>query len=102
MARLVVSFVLLVNSAVANDLPAFLQEDLPSFLESAKEYLVTKVVNLLKDMQKQLEKEAEEDEVIYEKMVCWCNTNDKEKTKSIKEAEVRIDDLTHSIEEGTG
>jgi hypothetical protein len=63
---------------------------------------VTKVVNLLKDMQKQLEKEAEEDEVIYEKMVCWCNTNDKEKTKSIKEAEVRIDDLTHSIEEGTG
>jgi hypothetical protein len=32
---------------------------------------VAKVVTLLKDMQKQLEKEAEEDEVVYEKMVCW-------------------------------
>jgi chromosome segregation ATPase len=63
---------------------------------------VGKVVNLLKDMQKTLEKEAEEDEVIYEKMVCWCNTNDKEKTKSIKEAEARIESLTTSIEEGTG
>merc|ERR550514_849178 len=53
-------------------------------------------------MQKELEKEAEEDEVIYEKIVCWCNTNDKEKTKSIKEAEDRIAALTTSIEEGTG
>merc|ERR550514_2373190 len=52
-------------------------------------------------MQKELEKEAEEDEVIYEKLVCWCNTNDKEKTKSIKIAETRIEELTHSIEEGT-
>merc|ERR1719272_481265 len=34
-------------------------------------------------------------------MVCWCNTNDKEKTKSIKEAEDRIAALTTSIEEGT-
>merc|ERR1719313_1883700 len=62
---------------------------------------VAKVVALLKDMQKTLEKEAEEDEVTYDKMVCWCNTNDKEKTKSIKIAENRIAELTHSIEEGT-
>merc|ERR1719428_2838092 len=52
-------------------------------------------------MQKTLEKEAEEDETTYEKIVCWCNTNDKEKTKSIKQAEVKIGDLTTSIEEGT-
>merc|ERR1719160_2341385 len=63
---------------------------------------VAKVVNLLKDMQKTLEKEAEGDEAVYDKMVCWCNTNDKEKTKSIKEAEARIEALTTSIEEGTG
>eukprot|EP00746_Dinoflagellata_sp_MGD_P148472 gnl/MRDRNA2_/MRDRNA2_80679_c0_seq1.p1 gnl/MRDRNA2_/MRDRNA2_80679_c0~~gnl/MRDRNA2_/MRDRNA2_80679_c0_seq1.p1 ORF type:complete len:711 (+),score=247.49 gnl/MRDRNA2_/MRDRNA2_80679_c0_seq1:85-2133(+) len=62
---------------------------------------VAKVVNLLKDMLKQLEKEAEEDEEVYDKIVCWCNTNDKEKTKSIKEAEARITELTKSIEEGT-
>merc|ERR1719453_2297810 len=52
-------------------------------------------------MQKELEKEAEEDEATYDKIVCWCNTNDKEKTKSIKQAETKIADLTKSIEEGT-
>jgi len=62
---------------------------------------VAKVVNLLKDMQKELEKEAEEDEATYDKIVCWCNTNDKEKTKSIKQAEIKISELTTSIEEGT-
>merc|ERR1719487_545999 len=50
---------------------------------------------------KQLEKEAEEDEEIYEKMACWCETNDKEKTKSIADAEARISDLTTKIEELT-
>merc|ERR1719235_1972174 len=52
-------------------------------------------------MQKTLEAEAEEDETTYDKMVCWCNTNDKEKAKSIKQAETKIEDLTKSIEEGT-
>merc|ERR1711959_875466 len=55
----------------------------------------------LKDMLKQLEKEAEEDEEIYEKMACWCETNDKEKTKSIADAEARIKALTTSVEELT-
>merc|ERR1712166_214759 len=52
-------------------------------------------------MLKQLEKEAEEDEGIYDKMACWCETNDKEKTKSISDAEARISDLTTKIEELT-
>jgi chromosome segregation ATPase len=34
-------------------------------------------------------------------MACWCDTNDKEKTKSIAEAEVRDADLTSKIEELT-
>merc|ERR1711959_744535 len=59
------------------------------------------VINVLKDMVKQLEKEAEEDEEIYEKLACWCETNDKEKTKSIADAEARIQALTTSIEELT-
>merc|ERR1719420_2417549 len=49
----------------------------------------------------QLEKEAAEDEEIYDKMACWCETNDKAKTKSIAEAETRIADLTTSVEELT-
>ncbi len=31
--------------------------------------------------------------------VCWCETNDKEKTKSIADAEQHLADLTASIEE---
>merc|ERR1719238_1986915 len=69
--------------------------------EAAKNRPVTKVVNLLKDMLKQLEKEAEEDEEIYDQLACWCATNDKEKTKSVGEAEARIKDLTTSIEDLT-
>merc|ERR1719412_3568683 len=67
----------------------------------AKNRPVSKVITLLKDMLKQLEKEAEEDEEIYDKMACWCETNDKEKTKSIAEAEARIETLTTKIEELT-
>jgi len=62
---------------------------------------VSKVITLLKDMLAQLEKEGEQDQEIYDKMACWCDTNDKEKTKSIDEAETRIEQLTSSIEELT-
>jgi chromosome segregation ATPase len=69
--------------------------------EGAKNRPVSKVITLLKDMLKQLEKEAEEDEEIYDKMACWCETNDKEKTKAVADAEARISDLTTRIEELT-
>eukprot|EP00448_Togula_jolla_P041852 CAMPEP_0170621270 /NCGR_PEP_ID=MMETSP0224-20130122/28513_1 /TAXON_ID=285029 /ORGANISM="Togula jolla, Strain CCCM 725" /LENGTH=695 /DNA_ID=CAMNT_0010947521 /DNA_START=60 /DNA_END=2147 /DNA_ORIENTATION=- len=62
---------------------------------------VSKVITLLKDLLKQLEKEGEEDEEIYDKMACWCETNDKEKTKAIADAESRISQLTTQIEELT-
>merc|ERR1711933_422252 len=68
---------------------------------AAKNRPVSKVITLLKDMLKQLEKEAEEDEEIYDKLACWCETNDKEKTKAIADAEAKIDDLTTKIEELT-
>merc|ERR1711972_90099 len=70
-------------------------------VQAAKNRPVSKVITLLKDMLKQLEKEAEEDEEIYDKMACWCETNDKEKTKAIADAEARIADLTTKIEELT-
>merc|ERR1711953_1116234 len=68
---------------------------------AAKNRPVSKVITLLKDMGKQLEKEASEDEEIYDKLACWCETNDKEKTKAIADAEAKIDDLTTKIEELT-
>jgi len=70
-------------------------------LKGTKNRPVTKVINLLKDMTKQLEAEGEEDEAIYDKMVCWCESNDKEKTKAIADAEQHISSLTASIEDLT-
>jgi len=67
----------------------------------AKNRPVSKVITLLKDMMKQLEKEAAEDEEVYDKMACWCETNDKEKTKAIKDAEAHVSTLTTKIEQLT-
>jgi len=69
--------------------------------DSVQSRPVNKVMGLLKDMLKQLEKEAAEDEEIYDNLACWCETNDKEKNKSIADAEARITDLTTKIEEYT-
>jgi len=74
---------------------------LSSATDVEKNRPVTKVINTLKDMLKQMEKEAEEDEAVFEKMACWCETNDKEKTKSIADAEARIKSLTNFVEEAT-
>merc|ERR1711957_1081118 len=37
----------------------------------------------------------------YDQLACWCETNDKEKTKAIADAEASIEDLTTKIEELT-
>jgi len=62
---------------------------------------VSKVLTLLKDMSETLEKEAAEDQAIYDKMVCWCTTNDASKVKSIADAETHIKNLGTKIEELT-
>merc|ERR1719335_1245283 len=69
--------------------------------DAEKNRPVSKVINLLKDMVEQMEKEGEEDEEMYEKMGCWCTTNDKEKTKAIADAKRHIEGLTAAIESGT-
>jgi len=81
----------LILALVASPTCAIVQDD-------AKNRPVSKVITLLKDMVAQLEKEAEEDEEVYETMGCWCETNDKAKTKSIADAEQAISDLTAAIE----
>merc|ERR1719456_1485017 len=88
-------------SAVGFGMDVSVSSSLSFDVDAAKNRPVSKVITLLKDMLKQLEKEAEEDEEIYDKMACWCETNDKEKTKSIADAEARISDLTTKIEELT-
>jgi chromosome segregation ATPase len=87
--------------AVGLDLHVSAESSLTFDVAEAKNRPVAKVITLLKDMLKQLEKEAEEDEEIYDQLACWCETNDKEKTKAIADAEAKIEDLTNKIEELT-
>merc|ERR1719426_273580 len=70
-------------------------------VEGAKSRPVSKVITLLKDMLKQLSEEADKDEEIYDQIACWCETNEREKTKSIAEAKEKIEALTLKIEELT-
>jgi hypothetical protein len=76
-----------------------LKQDAAFLDQDSKEYPVTKVVKLLKDMQATLQKEMETDQEVYDKLACWCETNDKEKTAAIEVAEQRITEFTSSIEE---
>merc|ERR1719464_2556980 len=48
---------------------------------------VTRVVNLLKEMQTTLQKEMDEDEALYDKLACWCNNNEYSKDGSIASSE---------------
>jgi hypothetical protein len=65
---------------------------------NAKVTPVTRVVNLLKDMQGTLQTEMDEDAALYDKLACWCNTNEGEKGTAITEASAKISDLTSTIE----
>jgi hypothetical protein len=65
----------------------------------AKVRPVTKVVQLLKDMQKQLEEEGAKDEETYKKLSCWCKENKDEKTKAVEDASARISQMRNRIEE---
>jgi len=97
-----VVFLALALTALGSDMKVSATSSLTFDADAAKNRPVSKVITLLKDMGKQLEKEAEEDEEIYDQMACWCETNDKEKTKAISDAEARISNLTTKIEELTG
>jgi len=63
-----------------------------------KQRPVSKVINLLKDMQEELEKEQDADEDLYDAFTCWCEANDKGKSKAIADAEQHSADLTSTIE----
>merc|ERR1719433_1450214 len=77
-----------------------LQEDTSA--ASQKPTPIQRVVKLLQEMKGQLEKEAGSDLQAYDKMVCWCETNDKAKTKAIEDAEAKIEELMAEVEMRAG
>merc|ERR1719316_2059966 len=67
-------------------------------LNSEKESPVKRVVNLITKMKAEIEEEGANEAAMYDKMVCWCETGEKEKTAAIAAAEIKISDLESSIE----
>jgi len=59
---------------------------------------IKRVIGLLNDMKSQLEKEASKESEMYDQMVCWCETNEKDKVKAIADAEAKDKDLSSEIE----
>jgi hypothetical protein len=67
--------------------------------DATKEHPITKIVNMLKKMQTTLTDEQAKDQEIYEKMSCYCETNDKEKNAAVEAAMRAIDEFTSIIEQ---
>jgi len=59
---------------------------------------VKRVVTLLKKMKSELDEEASKESEMYDKMVCWCETNEKEKTKAVADADAKDAELGAEIE----
>jgi len=67
-------------------------------LEHAQVSPIKRVISLLEKMKSELVAEAANEAEMYDKMVCWCETNEKEKTKAIADAEALDKELSAEIE----
>jgi DNA repair exonuclease SbcCD ATPase subunit len=59
---------------------------------------VTKVIKMLQTMQEELTTEKENDQELYDKLSCWCETNEKNKEAAIATATSTIDGCTSDIQ----
>merc|ERR1719382_1852762 len=48
-------------------------------------------------MQATLETEMKDDEALYDKLACWCNSNEYEKDESVELSQAKISDLNATI-----
>merc|ERR1719421_2530949 len=58
---------------------------------------VSKVLKLLKDMKAELEADGKNDQAIYDKLACWCETNNRDKTTATATANKQITQLEKEV-----
>jgi hypothetical protein len=58
---------------------------------------VNRVLNLIKNLQKEVEKDGKMEQKSYDKYACWCEATLERKAKDIADAKVKIDKLTELI-----
>jgi hypothetical protein len=59
---------------------------------------VSKVLKLLHDMKAELEQDAANDQSVYDKLACWCETNNRDKTTATATADKQITQLVSDIQ----
>merc|ERR1719333_1214451 len=59
---------------------------------------VSKVLKLLHDMKAELESDAKNDQAIYDKLACRCETNNRDKTTATATANKQITQLVSDIQ----
>jgi len=59
---------------------------------------IRKVVTLMQDMQKELEKEGEADKDMFDKFMCYCDGNTEGMSKAVEEAGQKITELKSKLE----
>jgi hypothetical protein len=63
---------------------------------------IRRVVSLLEKMKAELSAEADKEAEMYDKMVCWCETSEKEKTKAVADAEAKEASLEAELDARQG
>merc|ERR1740138_40015 len=63
---------------------------------------IQRVVILLEKMKAELTAEADKEAAMYDKMVCWCETSEKEKTKAVADAEAKESSLEAELDARQG
>jgi hypothetical protein len=58
---------------------------------------VNRVLNLIRDLEKEVEKDGKMEQKSYDKYACWCESTLQRKAKDISDAKVKIDQLSEHI-----
>jgi len=74
------------------------QQPRSAFVQSTADNPITRVVNLLKEMDAKLKKEMDEDESLYDKLMCWCHDGKYERQEEIEAGQNKIASLESTIE----
>jgi chromosome segregation ATPase len=69
---------------------------------AVRENPIRKVVTVLQGMSKETEMESDRAQELFDKFMCYCQTNEADLTKNVEEARAHVDELTSGIKELSG
>merc|ERR1719235_643295 len=58
---------------------------------------IRKIVTLMQNMQKEIEAEGAKEKELFDKFMCYCNSNNGELTKAVSDAKAQVEELTAKL-----